>query len=188
MTPLALVAFTIAMVFGFMLAEQRLSRVNEQRLRAAGAIEPAGDPWRALAILYPAAFLAMGVEGAWHAMHAAPAGPAAWTPSWGASGLVLFMASKALKYWAIGSLGERWSFSVLVEPGRPLVTSGPYRYVSHPNYIAVAGELVGTAMMMASFIAGPVMTGAFGVALWSRVKVEERALGSARSTKRLDAS
>ena len=188
MTPLHLVVFAIAMVFGFMLAEQRLSRANEQRLRTAGAVEPPGDPWRALAILYPAAFIAMGVEGAWHATHAAPADAMGWGPSWGASGFVLFAASKVLKYWAIGSLGERWSFRVLVEPGRPLVTSGPYRYVSHPNYIAVAGELVGTAMMMSSFIAGPVMTGAFGVALWSRVKVEERALGGARSTKRLDAS
>lgn len=188
MTALQTVAFVIAMVLGFMLAEQRLSRANERRLRAAGAIEPAGDPWRAIAILYPGAFLLMGVEGAWRAMQPVVADAPHLAPSWAASGLLLFVASKALKYWAIGALGDRWSFRLLVEPGRPLVTSGPYRYVSHPNYIAVAGELVGTAMMMASFVAGPVMMGAFGVALWSRVTVEERALRGARSTNQPDAS
>ena len=67
MPPLQQVVLVIALVFGFMLAEQRLSRANERRLRAAGAIEPPGDPYRALAILYPAAFLVMGLEGAWRA-------------------------------------------------------------------------------------------------------------------------
>ena len=133
-----------------------------------------------LAVLYPGAFVVMGIEGLYRAallegsttFPAAPPGP-----SWFASGVVLFAASKALKYWAIRTLGDRWSFRVLILPGVPLVTAGPYRYVRHPNYIAVVGELVGTAMMVGARVAGPMMLALFGIALWARVRFEERALG-----------
>ena len=185
---LHVVAFVIAMVCGFLLAEQRLSRANERRLRMAGAIEPTLAPWGALDTLYPAALLLMGAEGVWRALGPVASDAALWAPSWAASGLVLFAGSKVLKYWAIGALGERWSLRGLVEPGRPLLQRGPYRYVSHPDAIAVVGELVGTAMMMSSFVAGPVMTAACGVALWSRAKVAARAFAGAPSTHRPDAS
>ena len=93
-----------------------------------------------------------------------------------ATGVLLFVASKVLKYWAIGALGERWSFRVLVQPGRPLVTTGPYAYIAHPNYVAVIGELVGTAMMVNAAVSGPVMIGAFALVLRRRVRVESHAL------------
>ena len=188
MTALQHVVLVVAIVFGFLLAEQRLSRANERRLRAAGAIEPPGDPYRALAILYPAAFLIMGAEGVWRATRGEGLTSTFWlptsnflAPSIAASGILLFAASKILKYWAIGSLGERWSFRVLVQPDRSLVTTGPYRYVSHPNYIAVVGELVSTAMMVSAIVMGPVMTGAFGIALWARMRFEERVLRPQRA-------
>ena len=90
------------------------------------------------------------------------------SPSWPVAGVLLFVASKALKYWAIRTLGERWTFRVLVQPGRPLVTTGPYRYVAHPNYIAVVGELVGAAMMLGARVSGPIMI----------VRVRRRAVGA----------
>jgi len=72
---------------------------------------------------------------------------------------------------------------VLVLPGRPLVATGPYRYVDHPNYIAVVGELVGAAMMLGARVSGPIMLGVFGIALWARIRFESRILRSiARST------
>jgi methyltransferase len=166
-------------VVGFMLAEARVSRLNVRRLRASGAIEPAGDPYVALALLYPAAFLLMGLEGLWRA--AGPdAHPVVGAPSWAASGVLLFTASKALKYWAIRTLGVRWSFRVFVIPGMPLVHHGPYRYVSHPNYIAVVGELVGAAMMMEAVLLGPVMILIFGAALAARIRFESRVLAPLR--------
>jgi methyltransferase len=168
------VALVTAVIIGVMLAENRLSRRNERALRASGAVLPPGDVFRALAVLYPASFLAMGVEGAWRAS-VAP-GAATDGPSWAASGVLLFVASKALKYWAIHALGDRWSFRVLVQPGRPLVTSGPYRYVAHPNYVAVVGELAGAAMMVGARVTGPVMLVAFGIVLWRRLRFEQRAL------------
>ncbi len=72
-----MVAFAIALVYGFMLAEQRVSNHHERWLRARGAIERAGDVYRAMAWLYPLAFLAMGLEGAWRAVRPAMA----WRPS-----------------------------------------------------------------------------------------------------------
>jgi methyltransferase len=168
--------FATAVVFGLMLAENRRSRQNEAALLSHGAIAPPGDVYWLLAWLYPAAFLVMGVEGAWRAWYAGSTTTPAEGPSWAAAGVLLFVASKALKYWAIASLGERWSFRVLVQPGRPLVTTGPYRYVAHPNYIAVVGELVGAAMMVGALVTGPVMILAFGLALQARVRFESRVL------------
>ena len=179
-------AFLLAVVIGLLLAETRLSLKNERVLRELGATTPPGDVYRALAVLYPAAFLVMGIEGLWRAAWAPV--PTIVGPSWVASGVVLFAASKWLKYWAIRSLGECWTFRVFVVPGRPLVTSGPYRYVAHPNYIAVLGELVGTAMMFRAETAGPVMCGLFGVALWARVRFETRVLRSRSAGRAREAS
>ena len=166
-------AFVLAVIVGLLLAEARLSRLNERRLLARGAIAPAGDVYAALALLYPASFVLMGIEGVYGT---AVSPPAAGGPSWFAAGLVLFVASKALKYWAIRELGDRWSFRVLVEPGLRLVTTGPYRYIAHPNYLAVIGELVGTAMMCRARVTGPLMLILFGSALWARVRFESRVL------------
>jgi len=171
-------AITLAVIIGLLLAETRVSRAHEARLQTRGAIRPEGDPYLALALLYPAAFLIMGVEGLWRAQATGAAGhvPSANAPAWFASGVVLFTASKALKYWAISALGELWTFRVYIVPGVPLVRTGPYRHVAHPNYIAVAGELVGTAMMMGARVSGPVTIALFGLALAARVRFENRVL------------
>lgn len=162
--------FVLSLLIGMMLAEARVSRRHEALLRARGAIEPAGDIYRVMAIAYPAVFIAMGLEGVLRS--ARPEGVFA-------SGLLLLAASKGLKYWAIGALGERWSFRVLVLPGVPLVTHGPYRYVPHPNYVAVVGELAGTAMIMGATVSGPIALAVFGAILWVRLKFETDVLRKA---------
>jgi methyltransferase len=174
------VAFVFAVIVGLLLAEARVSRRHERGLRARGAVEPPGDVHWALAVLYPGAFALMGFEGLYRAaaLEAQAGPPVPPGPSWFVSGVLLFAASKALKYWAIRTLGARWSFRVLVLPGVPLVSSGPYQYVRHPNYIAVVGELVGAAMMVGARVTGPVMIALFGVALWARIRFEDRALSN----------
>jgi methyltransferase len=173
--------FVCALVFGLMLAETRVSVRNERALRARGAIEPRGDVYLAMLILYPLAFGLMGIEGISRSRAPAEVVAGSPQPAWWLAGILLMVASKALKYWAIASLGERWTFRVLVLPGLPLVRQGPYRYVNHPNYIAVVGELVGMALMMSAWITGPLMTLAFGVALLMRLKVETAALRDQRT-------
>jgi methyltransferase len=91
-------------------------------------------------------------------------------------GALVFLAAKSLKYWAMVSLGSYWSFRVLVVPGAPLVTDGPYRFLRHPNYVAVIGELIGAAILLNAPIAGPFATLVFGALIKRRITVEERAL------------
>jgi methyltransferase len=177
--------FILSFVIGLMLAEARLSARNTTALRQRGAVEPSGDVFAALSATYILAFLAMGIEGIWRAASAPPVGDRGLGgPEWIASGVVLFAASKWLKYWAIRTLGERWSFRVLTLPGVPLATTGPYRYVAHPNYIAVVGELTGAAMMFGAAMTGPISIALFGLALWARVRFETRVLRAAQASMR----
>lgn len=148
--------------------EAALSGRNARRLRARGAVEPPGDVYPWLAVSYPAAFLAMAAEGAW----AGVAGPEGRT-----LGALVFVAAKLLKYWAVAALGDRWSFRVLVLPGAALVTSGPYRWLRHPNYLAVGGEILGMAVAMRARIVGPLAFVGFALLLRRRIAIEERALG-----------
>ncbi len=178
MSPFEVLA-ALAIVFALMLVELLVSRYNERRLRAAGALEPRGDVYGWLRVVYPACFLAMGLEGllvqVWPAsagFYAASAGLRA-----ALAGLFIFVASKALKTWAMLSLGPNWSFRVLVRPGTPLVKSGPYRYLRHPNYVAIFGELIGVALLVDGLLTGLLSLFAIALLLRRRIAVEEFALG-----------
>lgn len=162
-----MIAVALAAVAAPMLAEAALSTRHERRLRSLGAVEPAGDVYRVMAVAYPAAFAVMLGEGVLR--QASPDG-------WAAAGAVVFAAAKALKYWAIATLGARWTFRVLVPPGSSRTTGGPYRWFAHPNYIAVAGELAGVAMAMHALVTGPLAVAGFGLLMLRRIKVEEKAL------------
>jgi methyltransferase len=153
-----------------MLAEQALSSRNQQSLRHRGAVEPAGDVHAAMAIAYPLSFGLMLAEGGWRGSP---------PPEWLWAGAVVFLLGKALKYWAIATLGPRWSFRVLVLPGAPLIDAGPYRWVNHPNYLGVLGELAGAACWFGAWAAGPVVTVVFTGLMLRRVRVEDRALRGA---------
>jgi methyltransferase len=177
MRGLATPVVVTAVALGLMLAEARVSRRHEQRLRGRGAVAPVRDLYAVVAVLYPATLIVMGVEGWWRAA-ATTTVVADGEPTWFASGVLLFVASKALKYWAIGALGERWTFRVLVLPGVPLVTAGPYRYVAHPNFVAVVGELAGAAMMCGARVSGPVCVIGYAGVLWMRARFEAQALKS----------
>ena len=154
--------------------EARLSRANEQSLRAAGAREPPGDVYRLMQIAYPVCFGAMVLE-AWLR-------GSRFTPAF-AAGAVLFTAAKALKYWAIASLGPRWAFRVLVPRRSSLVSSGPYRHLRHPNYVGVAGEIAGMALMAQAPLSGIVAVITFCTLLFARIRVEERALSDAQGSR-----
>ena len=168
---LAIAVLTVVAALLMMGGELVLSQFNERQLRAKGAIEPPGDVIAAMRWAYPVSFVAMAVEGAL-------SGPS--PDSVLAGGLVLFGLAKALKVWAIASLGLRWSYRVLILPGAPLVSSGPYRYLSHPNYLAVVGELVSIAMIVAAPLSGMLATFGFGLLMRARIGVEDRALGRRR--------
>ena len=125
-------------VFVPMLIEARRAASNEIAQRERGGIEAQGDVYNAMRVVYPVAFLLMIAEGALR-------GGASIAVA--TTGLVLFAAAKTLKWWAILTLGEFWTFRVIVVPRAPLVTNGPYHFIRHPNYVAVFGELLSVALM-----------------------------------------
>ena len=150
-----------------MAGETALSVHNERVLRNRGAIEPDGDVFALMRWVYPACFAAMALEGA--LTGPAPANVLV-------IGLAVFGVSKALKLWAISTLGVRWTFRVLVVPAVPLIGSGPYALLRHPNYVAVVGELVGVALIVWAPITGTLAVIGFGALLRRRIAVEDRAL------------
>ncbi len=154
-------------VFGSMVVEARRAAVNERTQRARGGLEPPGDVYGLMQIAYPVSFLAMMAEGAWRGGAPSP---------FLAAGAVVFAAAKALKWWAILSLGPFWTFRVIVIPGSMRIVSGPYRFVPHPNYVAVVGEFVGIALMAGARISGPAALLVFAALLVKRIAVEERTL------------
>jgi methyltransferase len=145
-----------------------LSAFNEKQLRARGAIEPQGDVISLMRVAYPGAFVAMGIEGA-------VSGPAPQNILM--IGLALFGLAKALKVWAISSLGPKWSYRVLIVPGDPLVATGPYQFISHPNYLAVVAEIVSVAAIVWAPITGTLAALGFGWLMILRMRIEDRALG-----------
>jgi methyltransferase len=165
---MAIAGLVVLAVLLVMAGEAALSAHNERVLRARGAIEPQGDVFATMQWAYPASFVAMGIEGA--LTGPAPANVLA-------AGLATFGLAKALKIWAISSLGVRWTFRVLVLPEAPLVTTGPYAVLRHPNYVAVVGELAGVALAVWAPITGTLAVIGFGTLMRQRIRVEDRALG-----------
>ena len=160
-------AATLVAVLLVMAGEAALSAHNERVLRSRGAVEPSGDVYDTMRWAYPACFAAMALEGAL-------TGPS--TPNVLVIGLAVFGLSKALKLWAISTLGIRWTFRVLVLKDSPLITHGPYALMRHPNYLAVIGEIVGVALIVWAPWTGGLAVIGFGWLLWSRIALEDRAL------------
>ena len=169
-------ALLLVIVFLPMFVEARRAALNERRQLDRGGVEPAGDVYAVMRIAYPAVFLAMIAEGYWR-------GSTPFVSSFVPfvsviAGFVIFVAAKAAKWWAIVSLGDAWTFRVIVLPAAERVVSGPYRWLQHPNYVAVVGELAAVALMSGARIAGPVGTLAFGALMFRRIVIEERALAA----------
>jgi methyltransferase len=151
-----------------MLVELQLSHFNERALRARGAVDPPGDPYRLMRVAYPVAFVAMGLEGALHHSLSRDAVLA---------GLILLGFAKLLKFWVMTTLRDRWTFKVLVPKDSTLVTTGPYRFINHPNYVAVIGELLAIAVTLNAPITGVASIPLFVWILRRRIAVEDAALG-----------
>ena len=100
-------------------------------------------------------------------------------PALGYPMLALVLASQALRWWCIATLGRRWNTRVIVVPGLPLVTGGPYRLTSHPNYVAVVVEGLALPLVYSAWITAVVFTACNAVLLTVRLRVETAALASA---------
>ena len=94
---------------------------------------------------------------------------------WVALGVVL--GAQGLRYWAIATLGWRWNTRIVVVPGAVPVTGGPYRFVRHPNYLAVIAEMLALPLVHGAWLTALVFSVGNAWLLRVRIRAEERALG-----------
>jgi methyltransferase len=94
--------------------------------------------------------------------------------------LVLVVASQALRWWCVTTLGYRWNTRIIVVPGLPLVSAGPYRWMRHPNYVAVVVEGFALPLVHTSWVTALGFT-VLNLVLLARFRIpaEDRALGLA---------
>lgn len=93
---------------------------------------------------------------------------------------VVALGSQGLRWWCIRTLGTRWNTRIVVVPGLPLVRRGPYRFLPHPNYVAVVAEGVALPLVGSGWITALAFTVLNAVLLLGfRIPAEERALAAA---------
>ena len=92
--------------------------------------------------------------------------------------LAVVVASQTLRWWCIATLGRQWNTRVIVVPGLPLVSRGPYRLLRHPNYVAVVLEGAALPLVHSAWVTAVMFTVLNAALLARRIQVEERALAT----------
>src|SRR5690242_20418093 len=92
--------------------------------------------------------------------------------------LLLVLAAQGLRWWCIGTLGRRWNTRVIVVPTLPPVSAGPYRWLRHPNYVAVVVEGVALPLVHLCWVTAVAFTVLNAGLLTVRIRVEEAALAT----------
>ena len=147
------------------LGELVLARRNTERLLAQGAYEVAAGHYPLIVVLHGA-----WLAGLWFLVVYDRSDTVSWP--W----LGVFVILQALRVWVIATLGPRWTTRIIVLPGAPLVASGPYRFVSHPNYCVVAAEILVLPLVFGLVWYGIVFSALNAVVLWMRIRAEATAL------------
>ena len=145
------------------LAELALSQRNTKRLLARGAHEVAHGHYPFIVTLHALWLATLWLLG--------PGPPIEIVP------LILFGLLQLGRIWVIATLGERWTTRIIILPGAPLVRTGPYRLVNHPNYLIVIGEFAVLPLVFGLTMVAIVFSVLNGLLLWVRIRDENRALG-----------
>lgn len=151
------------------LYELKLSKQNSAKAFANGALEVGLRHYRVMTAFHTA-FLVSCVVEPWLLLREFPGVP-------GLIALVFALLAQSLRYWAISTLGDKWNTRVIVMPGTAPITGGPYRFIKHPNYVAVVVELVAVPLIYGSWITAAVFSIGNAALLAVRIRAEERALG-----------
>jgi len=162
-----------ALVFGYLLVarlvELAWSRRQERRLLARGGRRLADDGMGALVAVHVAWLGGLLVEELLLGPADLPAGVRA-------AAAAVFVGAEALRLWAIATLGERWNVRVVVVDGEAPVERGPYRWLRHPNYVAVVVSIVALPLALALPWTPALTLAPKLLALRRRLEVENRAL------------
>lgn len=171
--PLSLLLYTllVALVAVERVVELVVARRHEKRLAARGG-RPVGDRHYPVMVVLHTSFLVACALEPW--LLDRP-----FLPPLGFPSLALVAGTMALRWWTISTLGDRWTTRIWVVPGEAPVQGGPFRWLRHPNYLAVAVELFALPLVHAAWLTAAVFGGANLVLLAHRIRVEDRALAEA---------
>jgi methyltransferase len=147
------------------LSELVIARRNAERLLARGAIEVGARHYPLMVSMHAAWLITLWVLGRDQDVNL--------------SLLAVFVLLQGVRAWILATLGSRWTTRIIVLPGEPLITSGPYRYVSHPNYAVVAGEIAVLPLTLHLPLVAIVFTLLNAAMLVIRIRAESRALSAA---------
>jgi methyltransferase len=144
------------------LGELVLAHHNTAKLKARGAIEVGASHYPLIVVVHAAWLVALWTFGRDQDVNL--------------FGLGLFVLLQGMRVWILATLGARWTTRIIILPGAPLVASGPYRYVSHPNYVVVAAEIATLPLALHLPLVALVFSLLNAVVLAIRLRVESRAL------------
>lgn len=147
------------------LAEMPLARHNTARLLARGAREYAPEHYPLIVALHVAWLAGLWLLG-WDR-------PIQW--GW----LAAFALLQVLRVWVVATLGARWTTRIIVLPDAPLVKTGPYRFLAHPNYVVVIGEIAVLPLVFGLPLYALAFSILNGLVLWIRISAENTALRGA---------
>jgi methyltransferase len=148
------------------LTELAVSALHLRRVQPLGACEYGRAHFPlivAVHVLFPISLI---LELTHHGAHTG-----AW-PIW----LAVWLSAQVLRYSAVYALGDRWNVRVVVVPGMPLVRSGPYRWLRHPNYVAIVMEFIAAPMMFGAWRTAILISVLNALALTVRIRCENDAL------------
>ncbi len=165
-------AFSIFLIFVILqrIAELLLARRNEKILKAQGAIEFDKNGYKAIAVMHVAFFISLISEKVFLQRT---------LNTYWIVFAVLFAGAQILRYWSIKTLGVYWNTKILVLPNHKLVITGPYKYLRHPNYIAVIVEIAVIPLIFSCYITAVIFSLINLILLRRRIKIEEDALKKA---------
>jgi methyltransferase len=148
-------------------AELVVSHRNTSKLIARGAVEVAPRHYPMMVAVHGLWLIALWTFG-----HDQPVNVTA---------LLAYLMLQGLRFWVMGTLGARWTTRIIVLPKEPLVTAGPYRYLAHPNYAVVAGEIATLPLVLGLPWIAVLFTILNATVLLVRIRAENRALEPSRS-------
>jgi methyltransferase len=163
-------AFLLGAVTAERIAELFLARRNTAALLAKGGVEVAPQHYPAIVLMHALWLASLWIFGAARMI----------SPVW----LAVFLSLQVLRAWTLMTLGPRWTTRIIILPGAPLVTNGPYRILSHPNYLVVVGEIAVLPLCLGLPWIALVFSGANAILLSIRIRAENVALTGARHVKR----
>lgn len=152
------------------IAELVVARRNLAWSRERGGVEFGASHYPVMVVLHTGLLIGCLVEVL--ALHRP------FVPALGWPMLAILIAAQGLRWWCITTLGPQWNTRVVVVPGAPRITGGPYRYISHPNYVAVVAEGIALPLVHSAWITALVFTVLNAALLRTRIHTENAALAS----------